>query len=128
MSSWGSSLNDQSGLHRTWVHQPARSRIRAASCRMVDDIYLQFLEAVAAGRALPLAQVQDLADGRTFWPPGSSAGVGGRPGPWMRSKRLPPGRIATGIVREPGRRPGGMRSAGMPAADLLLPTESWRMR
>lgn len=100
---------------------------------MVDDIYLQFLEAVAAGRALPLAQVQDLADGRTFT--GRQAhqlGLVDDLGTFTDAIETAASLagLADGYqVRELGRRPWwDALLAGMPAVDLLLPTESWRMR
>jgi protease-4 len=39
---------------------------RALLQGMVDDIYQQFLEAIVAGRGMPLARLKPLADGRVY--------------------------------------------------------------
>jgi protease-4 len=58
----------QSGANKDILspYRAMRPDERALLQGMVDDIYQQFLEAIVAGRGMPLARLKPLADGRVY--------------------------------------------------------------
>ena len=63
----------QSVVIKSWKHKDLASPFRTMSAEdrallqgVLDDVHDQFIQAVAAGRAMKVDQVRDLADGRVF--------------------------------------------------------------
>ncbi|MDD3653259.1 MAG: signal peptide peptidase SppA [Desulfotomaculaceae bacterium] len=58
----------QSGSHKDMgsASRPVTPEERAIFQTMIDDIYAQFLDAVAKGRQMDLSEIRPLADGRVF--------------------------------------------------------------
>jgi len=72
-----SGLMNKLGVHATTIqsgankdigspYRPMRPDERALLQAMCEDIYQQFLEAIVAGRGMPLAKLRPLADGRVY--------------------------------------------------------------